>query len=196
MNFKTPLIISFLLFAISAHSQQNQFKDDIEIFKEQANLVIDNFQNYLDIIGSKERSKKVKTYYIDKALDIFLNQGKDVSVESLSTHTDKKVKYSVKSYLQRLANLPYAKVEVTQAETFYISNNVHKIGDNKYRATATMFQKFCGYRKHNDSLKKHYCDVTKRTIAIYIEVISGFGEKHFPMVKLGNVSVMETTPTE
>ena len=97
----------------------------------------------------------------------------------------------MKNYLDRLLSIRYGKVEITQAQTFRLSN-VYKVGDH-YEAVATIFQKFCGYGSDG---RKRYCDVTKKTIKIYIipetDVIDGKIETHWT-VKFGDVDVSETT---
>ncbi len=191
------IIIILLFSSFSVQAQQPNIElteSDLEAFKERVGVMIDDFQDYLSIIGSKERPRKVKTYYIGQTLELFTNKGAGVVMETSSTRTSRITRRPIKLYLTRLANLRYAKVEITQAETFYISN-FYKVGDNKYRATATIFQKFCGYNKYGDRYVKRYCDITKKTIEIHIELVSDlYGDRW--IVKLGNVSVAETTPSD
>ena len=194
MKNKLLTIFALLLLTFSAKAQEQVqlTQADLDAFKERVGIMIDDFQDYLSIIGSKERPYKVKNYYIGQTLELFVKKGERVIMETSSTRTSIITRRLLKVYLLRLAKLRYAKVEISQAETFYISN-FYKVGSNKYRASATIFQKFCGYNKYGDKYVKRYCDVTKKTIEIHIELIEDlYGQRW--VVKLGNVSVAETTP--
>ena len=188
----TILALLLLTFSAKAQEQVQLTQADLAAFKERVGIMIDDFQDYLSIIGSKERPYKVKNYYIGQTLELFVDSGARVIMETSSTRTKIITRRLMSVYLTRLSKLRYAKVEISQAETFYLSN-FYKIGNNKYRASATIFQKFCGYSKYGDKYVKRYCDVTKKTIEIHLEkIIDLLGERW--IVKLGNVSVAETTP--
>lgn len=190
-------VLFFVQIATMANAQDEEVKltdEDLKQFKERVGIMIDDFQDYLSIIGSKEKPKNVKDYYVEQTLDLFINKGEKVTMEVSSTKRKYPYEYLIKVYLQRLANLRYAKVKIEQAQTFHISN-FYKVGENKYRAAATIFQKFCGYNKYGDNYVKRYCDVTKKTIEIHIYLVEDLYGKRW-VVKLGDVSVADTTPAE
>ncbi len=198
----TKLIFSLLIIVLlSAHgrviAQPDEevplTDDDIKQFKERAGVMIDSFQDYLSIIGSKERPKEVKVYYADETLELFIRKGERVTMEVSSTRRTYPTRYPLKTYLQRLANLRYAKVEIKQAGIYHISN-FYKVGENKYRAVASIFQQFCGYSRYGDRYVKRYCDVTKKTIEIYIYLMETWNGEKYWIVKLGDISVADTTP--
>jgi len=197
------ILIGFLLAVphFSLNAQTNDLSDDdIKAFKERTGQMIDIFQQNLSVLGSKEKSDKVKENYKEQTLKMFMGEGdtyKDtyenehpavhMQVSSLRNGIEAKRTVLLKQYLVNLIRIGYAKVEITQAETFRISN-VYKVGDH-YEATALIFQKFCGYTGDG---RRVYCDTTKKTIRIYIvpgEDIMG----KFWTVKFGDIDVSETT---
>jgi len=199
MNAK--LIFQLLIILLSNHrivaAQTDEevplTDDDIKQFKERAGVMIDTFQDNLSIIGSKEEPDYVKEYYADDALELFIDRGDSVTMEVSSTRRTYPTRYPLKTYLQRLANLCYAKVEIKQAGAYYMSN-IYKVGKNKYRGLATAFQRFCGYNRYGDRYVKRYCDLTKKNIEFYIILKETWDGQKYWIVKLGNISVADTTP--
>ncbi|MDR3268474.1 MAG: hypothetical protein LBT83_05355 [Tannerella sp.] len=197
------LLIIFLLATvhISMNAQTNDLSaEDIAAFKERTGQMIDRFQNNLSVLGSKDKTGAVKENYKEQTLKMFMGTGdpyKDtygnehpavhMQVSSLRNGIETKRNILLKQYLANLVRLNYAKVEITQAETFRLSN-VHKVGDH-YEATALIFQKFCGYTGDG---KRVYCDTTKKTIRIFIIPEEDITGKYWT-IKFGDVDVSETS---
>lgn len=198
---KVLLVFAAIAFSMSAMAQTHDLSQgDIQAFKDRIGEMIDMFQNNLSILGSKTQPLKVKQVYKRNVFRLFIGEGEAYKDEKGQQHsavttqvssikngqTQKRV-ITLKQYLNNLVNLGYAKVEITNAETYRISN-IYKVGDH-YEATATIFQKFCGY---NGDGQKIYCDTTTKNMRIYIipesDAVLG---KHWS-VKLGNIEVIET----
>ena len=194
--------IAFFLFApaspLMAQQTHNLSAEELADFRENVGHMIDLFQNYLSILGSKDQPKEVKETYKKRTLTLFMGEGKEykdadgnehravhMQVSSLSRPRPRNLPMPM--YLDNLINIAYAKVEITQAETFHLGQ-LKQVGDH-YETTATIFQKFCGW--YADGRKK-YCDTTTKTIRIYlIPEEDYFGKKW--IVKFGDVDVSETT---
>lgn len=186
---------------LPAVAQTNELSQgDIQAFRDRIGEMIDMFQNNLSILGSKTVPVKAKNVYKRNVLRLFVGEGdayKDekgnnhaavtTQVSSIRNGKEQKRMVPLKQYLNNLVGLSYAKVEITNAETYRISN-IYKVGDH-YEATATIFQKFCGY---NGDGQKIYCDTTVKNMRIYIipenDAVLG---KHWS-VRLGNIEVIET----
>ncbi len=173
-------------------------KDKVE-FKLRVGQMIDRLQENLSLLGSKEYKNNVKKVYEKETLRLFMGEGEAYEESNGIIHDPVKMQVSsvrygittirniyLKKYLKNLIRIRYAKVELTQAKTFYVGN-IQKVGDH-YEAVATIFQKFCGY---NDGVKK-YCDVTTKNIHIYIiPQEDEYGQ--FWLVKFGDIDVKDTT---
>ncbi len=203
MNFKTKhIFISFLLISSInfSHAQTHDLSDsEIQDFKERTGHMIDRFQKNLSIIGSKKKTFNTKKMFKKQTLKMVLGNGEPyedsygnyqpevhMQVSSVRNGIQTKRNIALKKYLDRLMRISYARVDITQAETFRLSN-IYKVGDH-YEAVATIFQKFCGYG--NDG-RKRYCDVTRKTIKIYVIPEHDMYGTHWT-VKFGNIDVAET----
>jgi len=185
----------------SAYCQTALSQTDLEAFKDRIGMMIDTFQSYLSILGSKEKSPNVKKSYKQQTLELFIGDGepyKDIEtgelqpavsmeVSALRNGIESKRKLPMKKYLDNLIALPYVKVEITSAGTYHLSN-LHPVGDH-YEATAFIFQKFCGYGADG---RKKYCDTTKKVIKIYLIPEEDIRGVHWT-VKFGDISVGETS---
>lgn len=184
----------------SAYCQTALSPSDLEAFKDRIGMMIDTFQSYLSVLGSKKKSAEVKQEYKAETLKLFIGEGepyKDVEtgevqpavfmeVSALRNGIESKRKLLLKKYLDNLIALPYVKVEITSAATFHLSN-LHLVG-NHYEATAFIFQRFCGYGADG---QKKYCDTTRKVIKIYLIPEEDLYGKHWT-IKFGDISVGET----
>ena len=100
-----------------------------------------------------------------------------------------KRKTALTTYLENLIKLPYAEVNLTQADTYRISN-IYKVGDH-YEATATIFQRFEGYVGKDK--RKKYSDVTQKNIKVYIIPENDYVLGQHWSVRLGDIEVVDTT---
>jgi len=183
---------------IKAQETHNLTAEELEDFRENVGIMIDRFQNLLSILGSKDKPKEVKGTYKKQTLKLFIGEGLPyidvvgeehravhMQVSSLSSPDPKNLPMPM--YLDRLINTPYAKVQITQADTYQLGT-LKQVQDH-YETTATIFQKFCGWGADG---RKIYCDTTTKSIRIYlIPDEDYFGKKW--IVKFGDVDVSETT---
>ena len=193
----------FFLMVFSLNAQRNNQTSglsakEIEDFQEMTGQMIDRLQKYLSILGSKDKTDETKAMYQKQTLKLFMGKGdpytdadgnsqRAVHMQVSSTRTKQINNVPLKKYLKNLMSLPYAKVEITKADAHRISN-IYKVGDH-YEATATIFQRFCGYGLDN---RKRYCDVTTKTIRIYIIMEEDFIGKKW-VIRFGDIDVAETT---
>ena len=200
---KTAMLLA-MVFVCSFHAnaQVNDLSEvDIQAFKDRVGDIIDMFQNNLSILGSKKFSVKVKETYKKSALKLFIGEGKPykdpngqnregvkMQVSSVKNGKTSKRNIALTKYLDNLVSLPYAEVELTQAETYRVSN-IYKVGDH-YEATATIFQRFVGYS--GPERNKVYSDVTQKNIKIYIVPENDFVLGQHWSVRLGDIEVTET----
>lgn len=198
--------LSIFLFAttsiFAANAQVNDLSEqDIQAFRDRVGEVIDMFQNNLNILAGKKHSYKVKSVYMKSALKLFIGEGQPytdpdgndrpgVQMQVSSIKNGKTVKHStaLTTYLNRLINLPYAEVKLTQADTYRISN-IYKVGDH-YEATATIFQRFEGYV--GKEMRKKYSDVTQKNIKVYIIPENDYVLGQHWSVRLGDIEVVDT----
>lgn len=197
-----PVLLLCFVFLPNAKAQVNDLTEsDIQAFKDRIGDVIDMFQNNLSILGGKKYSLKVKSVYKKSALKLFIGEGKpytnpdgqkregvSMQVSSIKDGTEVKRKTLLTTYLDNLIKLPYAEVRLTKADTYRISN-IYKVGDH-YEATATIFQRFEGFR--GKEMRKVYSDVTQKNIKVYIIPENDYVLGQHWSVRLGDIEVIET----
>jgi hypothetical protein len=165
---------------------QELSEEDIANFKIRIKEKVEAFQTYITVVADKEEAMVKKDLAIKTALKLFLASA---TMEMASTSNGQEVKRTLpmKDYFNRLKNLPYRKVNITSQQACYISS-IQKTPDNKYVATATIYQLFEGCY----SEARCYKDATKKEIDITIEYKEDtFGEMRW-VVMLGDVRVTET----
>lgn len=172
----------------------NLSKEELELFRERTEIKIDEFQDNLSVLGSKDEMEETKTLYKELTLKLFINEGKTVTMEVsyLKDGEEHRRRLPMATYLDRLSKLNYAKVDIKSSQSCYVSNFYKKGVDDKgfpiYTATATIYQEFAGYNAEGVAV---YRDVTRKTIEIELRVTTGvFGDRW--IVLLGDVSVAET----
>lgn len=201
----------FLLYLVTTFSASAQINDlseqDIQAFKDRIGEVIDMFQNNLNILGGKKHSLKVKAVYKKSALKLFIGEGlpftapdgakrEGVKMQVSNMKNGKTITKNIPlvTYLDNLIKLPYADVELTQADTYRISN-IYKVG-NHYEATATIFQKFVGYVGTGKERIKKYADCAQKTIKVYIVPENDYVLGMHWSVRLGDIEVVDTSLVE
>lgn len=195
--------VALMAFLPSFSQVSDLTEADIQAFKDRTGEIIDMFQNNLGILGSKKFSPTVKNVYKKSILKLFIGEGLPYTVEGqqyegVSMQTSKKVngkevknKIPLVTYLDNLIKLPYAEVKITAADTYRVSN-IYKVGDH-YEATATIFQRFEGFKGGKDGKGKVYRDVTQKNIKIWIVPENDFVLGQHWSVRLGDIEVAETT---
>jgi len=169
----------------------NLSEQDIEVFKEQTKQKVDEFQQYIITLGSKDEPAEKRNMAEKEAIKLFY-KGAQMEISILaadgSTH---KVMRSMEKYLARLKSLPYTKVVIRFYDIAYISEFT-KGPDGKYYSTATIIQEFTGFNEDNII----YTDVTKKDIEIIIDLVEDkfFNEKRWKIF-LGDIKASETKST-
>ena len=209
-NIFILLFISFYSLNISAQNVRGQntinneqirlTPEEKELFKKRTLEKIHDFQHYLSIIASKEKSKETKQVNYELSLDLFINKGKDVYMQVSSAYRNTKKLVEMPLYLKRLANLPYTKVVMKSVKSLTVSNwfkkGTDEFGYPIYEATATYYQEFIGYNGSFENQKVVYRDITQKTVTVEIRyqtsshAIDGKGKW---IVLLGDINVEETT---
>ena len=179
-------------------------------FGERIKIMLDGFLLDLSTIASKspQYTREIKQRIIKNNLKNFLGEG-----EYFTVGEDKKIEYyrdakgkiqiapymqvtSVRSskpnnipirrYLNNLMQLPYNKVTIENADTYYMSD-LYPVGDDRYEATFTYFQYFRG--EYGDGCR--YEDVTVKTVQVIVIMKVVEGDRMY-VVRFGNILANET----
>lgn len=169
----------------------NLSEADIEVFKEQTKQKIDEFQQYIITLGSKDEPAEKRNMAEKEAIKLFY-RGAQMEISVLMPDgSTQKVNRPMEKYLARLKSLPYTRVVIKFYDIAYISEFT-KGPDGKYYSTATIIQEFTGFNEDNII----YTDVTKKDIEIIIDLIEDkfFNEKRWKIF-LGDIKASETKST-
>lgn len=161
---------------------------DIEAFKEQTRQKIDEFQQHIITIGSKDEPAEKRNMAEKEALKLFY-QGAIMEISSIKPDGSVTVtSRTMAKYLARLKSLPYTKVVIKFYDIAYVSEFT-KGPDGRYYSTATIIQEFTGFS--GDDLV--YTDVTKKEIEIIIDLVEDkfYNEKQWKIF-LGDIKASET----
>ena len=169
----------------------NLSEQDIELFKEQTKQKVDEFQQYIITLGSKDEPAEKRNMAEKEALKLFC---KGAMIEISVVQADgsvQKVARPVEKYLARLKSLPFTRVVIRFYDIVYISDFT-KGPDGRYYSTATIIQEFSGFNKDNII----YTDVTKKNIEIIVDLVEDkfFMEKRWKIF-LGDIKATETKAT-
>jgi len=163
-------------------------EQDIEIFKERTERKINEFQQHIITIGSKDEPMEKRKMAEIESLKLFY---KGAVMETSSVDASGQIKIvsrPIEKYLARLKSLPYIKVIIKFYDIVYI-RDFTRGADGKYYSTATIFQKFVGFNGDNIV----YTDITEKEIEIIIDLVEDkfYNEKRWK-VFLGDIKVTET----
>ena len=166
----------------------NLSSSDIEVFKEQTKQKVEEFQQYIITLGSKDEPDEKRNMAEKEALKLFFKGAEMEISEIVSDGSTIKISRPIEKYLARLKSLPYTKVIIKFYDIAYISDFT-KGPDGKYYSTATIIQEFTGFS--NDDII--YKDITKKDIEIIVDLIEDkfFNEKRWKIF-LGNIKATET----
>lgn len=176
-------------------SKQSQFLEevnlsdqDVALFKEQTKQKVDEFQQHIVTIGSKDEPDEKRNMAEKEALKLFYPGATMETTTILADGTSKKIARPMEKYLARLKSLPYTKVIIKFYDIAYVRDFV-KGTDGKYYSTATIIQEFTGFT--GDEIV--YSDITKKEIEIVIDLIedSFYNEKRWVLF-LGDIKATET----
>jgi hypothetical protein len=166
----------------------NLSEQDIQVFKEQTKQKVEEFQQYIVTLGSKDEPAEKRNMAEKEAIKLFY-KGSQMEISLVMPDgSTQKVNRPMEKYLARLKSLPYTKVVIKFYDIAYISNFT-KGPDGKYYSTATIIQEFTGF---NDD-KIVYTDVTKKEVEIIIDLVEDkfFNEKRWKIF-LGDIKASET----
>jgi hypothetical protein len=169
----------------------NLSAQDIELFKEQTKQKVEEFEQYIMTLGSKDEPVEKRNMAEKEALKLFYKGAQmEISV-ILTDNSIQKVNRPMEKYLARLKSLPYTKVIIKFYDIAYI-RDFTKGPDGKYYSTATIIQEFTGFDK-DDII---YKDVTKKEVEIIIDIVEDkfFQEKRWK-IYLGDIKASETKTT-
>jgi len=169
----------------------NLSEQDIELFKEQTKQKVDEFEQYIMILGSKDEPAEKRNMAEKEALKLFY-KGAQMEISMIQPDGSvQKVNRPMEKYLARLKSLPYTRVVIKFYDIAYI-RDFTKGPDGKYYSTATIIQEFTGFNEDNII----YTDVTKKDIEIIIDIVedSFFKERRWKIF-LGDIKATETKTT-
>jgi len=169
----------------------NLSTSDVELFKEQTNQKVKEFEQYIVTLGSKDEPAEKRNMAEKEALKLFYKGAQMEISFLLPDGTVQKVSRPMEKYLARLKSLPYTKVMIKFYDIAYI-RDFTKGPDGKYYSTATIIQEFTGFS--NDDII--YTDITKKDIEIIIDIVEDtfFQEKRWKIF-LGDIKATETRST-
>ena len=174
---------------LSAKLPEDKLKERIAtLFKEQTMQKVEEFQQYIVTLGSKDEPAEKRNMAEKEALKLFYT-GAIMEISGLNTDGSVRIiSRPMGKYLARLKSLPYTKVLIKFYDIAYI-RDFTKGPDGKYYSTATIIQEFTGFTEDNII----YTDITKKEIEIIIDIVEDkfFNEKMWKIF-LGDIKAAET----
>lgn len=169
-------------------SEINLSEQDVEVFKEQTKQKVDEFQQHIVTIGSKDEPAEKRNLAEKEALKLFFKGAVMETSSIMSDGTIRKTARPMEKYLARLKSLPYTRVVIKFYDIAYV-REFTRGPDGKYYSTATIIQEFTGF-SGDDII---YKDITKKEIEIIIDLIEDtfFNEKRWKLF-LGDIKASET----
>jgi len=161
---------------------------DIEVFKEQTKQKVEEFQQHIVTLGSKDEPAEKRNMAEKEALKLFI-KGAEMQTSVIMPDGSVNIQSRpMEKYLARLKSLPYTSVVIKFYDLVYVSSFT-KGPDGRYYSSATIIQEFTGFSGEN----LVYKDVTKKEIEIVIDLVEDkfFNEKKWKVL-LGNIKATET----
>jgi hypothetical protein len=200
------LYLSFILFAFvgllalaqPVNAQQASSRNDDYISPERKKAIdslalekVRDLSKYIAIVGDKSTPFSEADRVIQRTLELFA-PGSEMGVSSVNSSEIQY--YGVRTYLERLMQLNYDRVEIEWYNIQYISD-LERQPDGKYVGVITIYQRFSGYKEGYEGNVLLYKDTTKKDITVYVErkeTQIGGRTIGFWDVLLGDVRVTET----
>lgn len=192
------LLLSTVIIGVNSSPAQ-ELTGEIVANKLQEKAQILN--DYLSFLTQKERSDGIKKYYMDQALDLFVNEGEPFSVDSVkydgayivakSAYRNKHVKRKIKDYLQGVMDLRYTPIDLSAIKipafpAVFDSKSFVKCGDNLYKYTILITRELAG----NIDGSPVYKDIEPFEYSIFIGTKNTIDDKEF-IVYLSDIEVEE-----
>jgi hypothetical protein len=122
----------------------NLSEEDIALFKEQTMQKVEEFQQYIKTLGSKDEPSEKRDMAEKEALKLFYKGAEMETSYILPDSSVQKIIRPMEKYLARLKSLPYTRVIIKYYDIAYI-REFTKGPDGKYYSTATIIQEFTGF---------------------------------------------------
>ena len=132
-----------------------------ELFKAKSLQKTEDLGKYLNLIANKSTESNIANKAVDQAVGLFVNE--EATVETTKPNGDKD-QQPIRSYLQKLKLLKYAKVLIEWTDISYVSN-LRRGPDGFYYGVISLQQKFSGFMDN----KLVYSDITKKNIEIVLK---------------------------
>lgn len=174
--------------------EEEMFGDELGNIEDEILEKVKLFQRYVNNLAGNVFTHSQKEERYQMALDLFINRcepyeiivpGRDGDYTQLhdatqmcvitSKNTQKRRIYPMKQYLRTLIRnsenpqYVYQKIVIESSDVIRI-DNYRKVSDGRYMALAHYIQKYTAYQSAEMS-KATYTDYTRKTIAIYIDMI-------------------------
>lgn len=191
------LSFQFLNFSATLLAQELRLTEaERREFEARTLIKINEFQANLSIVASRDKDTKTKQIHKEVILELFLKKGDGVTMEvsylNPTTKQERRKRYPLIDYMNRLANLPYDKVEMKRAESCRVSSfrqsGRDANGNAIYSAVATYYQEFIGY---NAEGKPIYRDITQKNVEVQLGYSTDTDVPRW-IILLGDVSVKGT----
>lgn len=169
----------------------NLSESDIELFKEQTMQKVEELQQYIVTLGSKDEPAEKRNLAEKESLKLFY-PGATMEISSINPDGSVRIiSRPMEKYLARLKSLPFTRVVIKYYDIAYVTDFT-KGPDGKYYSTATIIQEFTGFTDDNIV----YSDVTEKEIEIIIDLVEDkfFNEKRWKIF-LGDIKATETRNT-
>lgn len=179
MNYKKITITFILVVTVSVCSfaQTISGGEFVTKLQHKANILND----CISFLAEKERSIDDKNYYMNQALNLFVNKGEPFKIDSIdydgayitikSKFRNKPVKRKAKDYLQGVADSRYLPVDFTSIKFPVFPSVINtkdfvKVGDNLYRYSSLITRELAGIIDGSPVYK----DITPYTYTVYLSV--------------------------
>lgn len=204
------VVMTSLLFNAYAGNRSIELSEDQKGEIEQAvRNKVNDFISYLpEIAATSKKSMEIRKEakrYKALTLKLFIGEGEEypyadargnermhapVTMQTTSRGIINKPK-RLTTYLDRLMALPYYRVEVDTCQAVKLTNNIHKIGENKWACTVYYIQAFKAYNRENGIIIN---DKDPKKVTVYITREEVFNPKtgivnEFYVVQLGDICI-------
>lgn len=161
--------------------------DEKQDYQEKSIDRVQDFKNYLNVIGDKKRSTGEKNEAIKNALRLFIS-GSTIEVTSKNRPGSRRI--PVETYLRNLSNLNYSSVSIEYVNLKFVSEFTQST-DGNYYGLVSGEQTFMGFGSNG---KPAYSDVVNKSYKVKLESYEKFvnGEEKLNWkILLGDISVSQ-----
>jgi len=187
------LVLICIVSANEVYSQRlSELNDDQKrkVFLTATELKINDLENHIKTLTNKSIDRDIRAATVDSAVKYFIDETKLFEVSSKNSSNVRS--FPVRKYLWNLMVLNYSRIEIEWVESEWITN-FRQAPDGKYYGVVRIYQTFSGYGLDRDL--PIYTDVTSKDIEVELNVVkldTGDDFKEIPMIRLGDVRVVET----